>query len=105
MEKIEQDVLDALMDRNYVIIYTGPLSMKRSGRLTHGEAQELLKREGIKYHGCVPYSISYVRVAPHIMKLDVFGDTDAAALLSVRDALNGKVYGYERPKRKNKHII
>lgn len=85
INKLEQDVLDVLMDRNYVLLYTSPLSMKRSGRLTQKEAQRLLKRESKLYRGCLPFSISYARVAPHVMKLDIWGDTDSAKLLAEKN--------------------
>ncbi len=85
----EQDVLDVLMDKNYILLYQRPGFIKRSSRLTQKEAQVLMKRENKKYKGCLPFTIGYVHVAPHHLKLDIWGDTDAASLLSEKYKWDG----------------
>ncbi len=89
MDKLEQDILDVLMDRNYVILYQRPQAVKRSSRLTQKEAQSLMTRENKKYSGCMPFSISYARAEPHYLKLDIWGDTDAASILSDKHKWDG----------------
>ena len=76
MTKEEQDVLDILSNRNYVVIYRRDLSLRRSKRLTLEEAQRLAKRETKKYKEYPHIWFLIKTVQPHYMTLGIWNRTD-----------------------------
>lgn len=82
MNEYEQQVIDALANRDHIVIYEQPGIIKRSGRLTAEEGANLTLREKNLYLWYKDIKIHLEKINDKNIEHSIWGDVDASFVLA-----------------------